>query len=99
MDPCDYAFAFQQTARCTWKCLVGNLKKWKGGRLQQTVFVGGETLVLTAERMASAGETHEVAFSWEPSACTFADILDVAGALPIPPYLQRDTEESDLAAY
>jgi S-adenosylmethionine:tRNA ribosyltransferase-isomerase len=99
VEPHDYVLAFQQTKQCTWKCLVGNLKKWKNGLLQQTVRVGNERVTLTAERTATCGEAHRITFSWEPDAHTFADLLEAAGTLPLPPYLHRETEAADLSAY
>jgi S-adenosylmethionine:tRNA ribosyltransferase-isomerase len=98
-EPNDYALVFQQTGQCVWKCLVGNLKKWKDGQLQQTIRIGGESVVLTAERKAACEEAHWVTFSWQPASCTFADILEAAGVLPIPPYLHRETEQTDLLTY
>ncbi|MDR3195072.1 MAG: S-adenosylmethionine:tRNA ribosyltransferase-isomerase [Tannerella sp.] len=99
VEPCDYTLVFQQTGQCTWNCLVGNLKKWKAGRLQQTVRTEGGAVTLTAERTAACGDAHRITFSWNAAACTFADILEAAGALPIPPYLHRETEAVDLTAY
>jgi S-adenosylmethionine:tRNA ribosyltransferase-isomerase len=97
--PRDYALVFRQTRQCVWLCLVGNLKKWKGGALHRVVRPNGETVRLTAERKEACGDGHLIAFSWEHPSCTFADILEAAGVLPIPPYLHRDTEEGDLQTY
>ncbi|MDR0757813.1 MAG: S-adenosylmethionine:tRNA ribosyltransferase-isomerase [Tannerella sp.] len=99
IEPRDYALAFRQTRQCTWLCLVGNLRKWKGGLLRQTVRLNGETVQLTAERREARGDGHLIAFSWEHPTCTFADILDTAGVLPVPHYLHRETEQSDLQTY
>lgn len=99
VKPNDYALVFQQTEQCTWKCLIGNLKRWKGGLLEQTIRVGSESIVLRAERTASDGDDCFVTFCWEHAGITFADILDAAGVLPIPPYLHRETEISDLQTY
>jgi S-adenosylmethionine:tRNA ribosyltransferase-isomerase len=98
-EPCDYALAFRQTRRCSWFCLVGNLRKWKSGRLEQTVRLNGEAVTLTAERTAACGDSHRITFAWDHPTCTFADILDAAGVLPIPPYLHRETEKSDMQTY
>lgn len=98
-QPHDYALVFQQTTSCVWTCLVGNLKKWKEGALHRTVTIGADEVVLHAEKLASHGDTHEVRFSWDNAHYTFADILDAAGVLPIPPYLHRATEQSDLQTY
>lgn len=99
VEPHDYALVFQQTERCRWMCLVGNLKKWKEGVLSREVQVGETTVVLKAERLQSCGDSHLIEFSWNDPVCTFADLLDAAGVLPIPPYLNRETEASDLETY
>ncbi|MDR1454825.1 MAG: S-adenosylmethionine:tRNA ribosyltransferase-isomerase [Tannerella sp.] len=99
VDPHDYVLAFQQTKQCVWKCLIGNRKKWKDGLLTQTVHAGNKTVTLTARRVATCEDIHWIAFSWEPDFCTFADLLDAAGKLPIPPYLHREAEVADLSAY
>lgn len=98
-EPHDYALIFQQTERCSWICLVGNLKKWKEGLLSKTVTVQGEEVILSAEKKSSHGDSHLVEFTWNNPKYTFADLLDAAGVLPIPPYLHRETEKSDLQTY
>ncbi|MCC8134298.1 MAG: S-adenosylmethionine:tRNA ribosyltransferase-isomerase [Tannerellaceae bacterium] len=97
--PHDYALIFQQTERCTWNCLVGNLKKWKEGPLTRTVEIDQTSVMLKAEKKESCGDSHRIEFTWDDSEYTFADLLEAAGELPIPPYLHRDTEESDLETY
>ena len=97
--PTDYALNFQQTKQCSWVCMIGNLKKWKEGILQQTVRINNDSIVFSAERKTTNGDTHLITFSWDHPSYTFADILDVAGQLPIPPYLHRETEQSDLQTY
>lgn len=99
VEPHDYALVFQQTGRCRWTCLVGNLKKWKEGALHKEVLLGGETVVLKAEKLQTCGDSHLIEFTWDHPTCTFADLLDAAGVLPIPPYLNRETEKSDLQTY
>ncbi|OJU45202.1 MAG: S-adenosylmethionine tRNA ribosyltransferase [Bacteroidales bacterium 45-6] len=98
-EPHDYALIFQQTAHCAWHCLVGNLKKWKSGELHKEVSAHGVSTTLTARRTQSNGEHHVVEFSWDNPAFTFADLLEAAGELPIPPYLKRDTVEADKQTY
>ena len=97
--PHDYSLIFQETERCSWSCLVGNLKKWKEGFLSRTIEIEGKPVILKAEKKESYGDTHWIEFSWDNSNYTFADILDAAGVLPIPPYLHRETEKSDLQTY
>lgn len=97
--PADYQQSFSQTRRVVWTCLVGNLKKWKEGVLERKINVGGRELTLTAERIGVSGTGHEVAFDWGDDSVSFAEVLDAIGELPIPPYLNRDTEASDLTSY
>lgn len=99
VEPHDYALVFQQTEQCSWTCLVGNLKKWKEGSLSKTVTIGKDEVTLSAERKESHGDSHLITFSWNNPAYTFADLLDAAGVLPIPPYLHRETQKSDLQTY
>lgn len=99
IEPHDYALVFQETKRCSWTCLVGNLKKWKEGTLSKTILIKDQPVVLTADKKESHGDTHLIEFTWDNETYTFADILDAAGVLPIPPYLHRETEKSDLQTY
>lgn len=98
-SPHDYNLIFQATDHCSWQCMIGNLKKWKEGILEKEIIINNETVLLKAERIQSAGNTHVIRFEWDNSQYTFADILDAVGELPIPPYLNRDTEEKDKETY
>lgn len=97
-QPHDYELIFQQTEACNWICLIGNAKKWKEPVLSREITVAGQTVRLSAEKVQSYGETHQIRFSWD-GGFSFAEVLDAAGELPIPPYLHRKTEESDLKTY
>ncbi|MDR3141316.1 MAG: S-adenosylmethionine:tRNA ribosyltransferase-isomerase [Tannerellaceae bacterium] len=99
LEPHDYARIFQQTERCAWLCMAGNLKKWKGGILRKELRIKDTPVCLKAERKQSSGDTHTIEFTWDNASFTFADLLDAAGVLPIPPYLRRETEASDLKTY
>ena len=99
LQPADYAQSLGSTTECVWKCMIGNLKKWKEGKLSKQIELAGEKCTFTAERLQTEGNTHSVKFSWDNAAIHFADILENAGELPIPPYLHRKTEESDLTTY
>ena len=98
-EPAEYAQNFQQTAHTAWLCMIGNLKKWKEGVLRREMNVKGQAVTLTAERGVCMGTSHRVDFRWDNPAVTFADILEVFGELPIPPYLNRATQESDKETY
>lgn len=97
--PNDYVLNFQQTRHAAWLCMIGNLKKWKEGTLKREMTVKGRPITLTATRGACHGTSHWVDFGWDNPEITFADILEVFGELPIPPYLNRDTQESDKETY
>ena len=98
-DPADYEQMFQTRNRCSWLCLVGNLKKWKEGTLVRRISIGNQELDIRATRKGEVGTSHLVEFEWDNPAASFAEIIDVMGELPIPPYLNRDTEESDKTTY
>ncbi len=97
--PADYEQMFQTTGECSWLCLVGNLKKWKGQQLHRTISVNGEEVCLSVDYVSEKHTSHLVRFSWNNSSVNFADILDAVGELPIPPYLNRETQESDKSTY
>ena len=96
--PCDYQQIFLETKECVWQCLVGNSNRWKGGVLSQVIEVAGEKVTLSVERVGDAAAVNHVRFSWD-GGCSFAELLEAAGELPIPPYLNRKTEESDTHTY
>ena len=97
--PNDYVLSFQQTKKCSWLCMVGNLKKWKEGTLKREVEVKGKTITLSATRGECRGTSHWIYFEWDDDSLTFADVLEAVGELPIPPYLNRETQESDKQTY
>ena len=97
--PRDYQQNFSSSDGVSWICMVGNLKKWKGEILQREItLTDGRTLTLRAERHAPCATGHVVTFQWDLPV-SFAHILEAIGELPIPPYLNRATEESDLTTY
>ena len=96
--PADYEQMFQMRGQCSWLCLVGNQKKWKEGSLTRELDVKGERLVLKATRKGEHGTSQWIDFEWDGDV-PFADIIDVVGELPIPPYLNRETQESDKTTY
>ncbi len=121
VEPSDYQLALSSTKSCVWKCMIGNLKKWKTGALEMQV---SQDLILRAEKSGTADaplrltpsqegkQTRDeaapklrqagdflVQFSWENEFVSFAEIIDKIGELPIPPYLNRKTEESDKTTY
>ena len=97
--PADYEQMFQTTGSCSWLCMIGNLKKWKGETLRRTFDVKGREVTLNAERCEDVGKSYRVDFSWDDNTVSFAELLDSVGELPIPPYLNRETQESDKTTY
>ena len=97
--PADYEQMFQQTHRCSWLCLVGNQKKWKEGALVRDLEIKNEKFQISAIRKGEQGTSQLIEFEWDNANINFADILDVLGELPIPPYLNRETQESDKTTY
>ena len=97
-EPSDYELMFQTTGRCAWYCLVGNLKKWKEGPLVRIVEIAGREVEVRATRGPVHGTSHRIDFEWTGD-CSFAEIIDAMGELPIPPYLNRETQESDKTTY
>lgn len=93
--PLEYQENFLSRGQCEWLCLVGNLKKWKSGTLSLLLPDGTE---VKAERLGHEGTSERIRFHWS-AALTWAEILEQAGELPIPPYLNRKTEASDLTTY
>jgi len=99
LAPADYARNFQARGCCEWQCLVGNLKKWKSGMLLQRLKVGDRPCTLQAEHLGSHDKAQHIRFSWEPADLAFGDLLEAAGQIPIPPYLNRESEKSDETTY
>ena len=96
--PIEYQENFIATSECSWYCLVGNSKKWKEGLLYGQFQIGGTSYTISAERVAPHGTSFEIHFRWEGD-FAFSEVLESLGELPIPPYLNRKTEESDLRTY
>ena len=99
-DPQEYTLSFSQTEHCSWKCIVGNLKKWKDEALIQTIEIDGNRVNFRAEKIRElSNKAYEIQFSWDNPRYTFADLLEISGNIPIPPYLHRESEEIDLTSY
>ena len=108
--PADYEQMFQTHGRCSWYCLIGNLKKWKEGTLTRELNIEDGKLKIKATRRGEHGTSHLVEFDWSMDngqwsmvngqcSISFAEVLDAIGELPIPPYLNRNSEESDKTTY
>lgn len=98
VQPADHQLAFQQTERVVWKCMIGNAKKWKEGELTRTIALKGKTVCLQARKIKQDGNSFIVEFTWNGTV-SFAEIIENSGVLPIPPYLNRETEPADEETY
>ena len=97
-DPHNYQLSFAQQNTCEWKCMVGNLKKWKSGILKKRVKVNNIETLLQAERITGADQYQVIRFTWD-NGMDFGSLLDACGCTPIPPYLNRKTETIDETRY
>jgi S-adenosylmethionine:tRNA ribosyltransferase-isomerase len=92
----DITTAMLQTGKVLWKCLVGGAKKWKEDTLAKTI---DGNLLFTAKKIEKKNDYFLIEFSWNNDALSFAEVLHLAGKIPLPPYLNRDAEEADKATY
>jgi len=99
LNPSDYNLAFQAFSTSSWKCIVGNARKWKSGELKMSFFVDDKEFFLRAEKLGDLDGAQEIRFSWDHPALSFSEVLEQTGKIPIPPYLNRDTEEIDFVRY
>lgn len=97
--PTDYERSLESQSGVQWKCLIGNQKKWKSGVLQQQFILNGVPVTLNAKKLASPEGSNIIHFTWDPGHISFAEILEVTGIIPIPPYLNRKAEKSDSKRY
>lgn len=98
-EPKDYALNFEQTKKTIWTCMVGNAKRWKQEDLTLSLLGDEGEVTLAARKLSIEQQEYEIEFSWNNSAYSFSDLLEIAGDLPIPPYLNRPAEESDEQSY
>ena len=96
--PVDYAQNFAARDSCEWSCMVGNLKKWKEGSIACDFTYGEATYRLTAEKVRQQEGELIIRFSWT-GGLSFSEVLEGCGRIPIPPYLNRESEASDEVRY
>lgn len=99
VEPSDYERSFSAKNYVIWKCIVGNLKKWKSGKLKKQFFWKGALHILSAEKVNQINDTLEIRFSWDSHEITFATILETTGHIPLPPYIDREDTEADVKRY
>jgi S-adenosylmethionine:tRNA ribosyltransferase-isomerase len=99
LRPSDYSLSLGSTESAEWKCIVGNLKKWKEGILMTPFKYNGNQYTLSAERIISIGEAWCIRFSWNCSNISFGEVLERTGHIPLPPYITRDDNKLDIERY
>ncbi len=95
----DITTAMLQKGKVLWKCLVGGAKKWKDGKIICETDHNGTTIIIEAEKIQQLSDTFLIELSWSDSTICFAELLHIAGSIPLPPYLNRTTEETDKERY
>lgn len=95
----DFQLAFQQTSGVIWKCLVGNVKRWKSGELIREISVNGRSVELYAEKVEQLADAFLIRFSWKPEDISFHEIIGESGLIPLPPYLNREAQPDDVVRY
>lgn len=98
-DKTGITHAMMQKGNAKWKCLVGGASKWKNGLLEKEINHSGEMIHLFAEKVEQLNDAFIIEFSWGDSELSFVEVLHAAGLIPLPPYLNRQAEESDYNRY
>jgi S-adenosylmethionine:tRNA ribosyltransferase-isomerase len=99
VNPADYEKSFSSTGPVEWKCIIGNLKKWKDNEISLRFPFNGSEKELKAEKIMAAGEAWIIRFSWDDGKITFCDVTEAAGHIPLPPYVKREDESADDIRY
>ncbi|MBN2521052.1 MAG: S-adenosylmethionine:tRNA ribosyltransferase-isomerase [Bacteroidales bacterium] len=95
----DVQIAFSQRDESNWLCIIGNSKKWKNGSIESSFIYNNKTVTVKAERVEKFSDSHHIKFTWSDNKLTFGEIIEHIGVTPIPPYLNRETEDIDLERY
>ncbi|MCE5347458.1 MAG: S-adenosylmethionine:tRNA ribosyltransferase-isomerase [Bacteroidales bacterium] len=99
LSPCEYELVFGSRKPVEWKCIIGNLKKWKKGTLSTYFNYRGQQYILSAEKLQAEGETWRIRFTWNCQEISFGQVIEAIGHIPLPPYINRDDESEDVTRY
>ena len=99
LSPFDYALSFGSKGPVEWKCIVGNLKKWKTGKLLTQFKYKGDQFNLYAEKLQSMGDAWKIRFRWSCEEISFDEVIEITGHIPLPPYINREDETEDSERY
>jgi S-adenosylmethionine:tRNA ribosyltransferase-isomerase len=95
----EYSTVMNATTAVQWKCLVGGAAKWKDEILEKEIIIGSEKVILFAKKVEKVTESFIIEFSWQPSLFSFAEIMEAAGKVPLPPYIKRNIDDEDTSRY
>jgi len=99
LSPAGYDQSFASGDSVEWKCIIGNLKKWKTGGLKMKFISKDRESELRAEKISGEGEAWRIRFSWEDSSMNFGEVIEACGHIPLPPYIHREDEKEDYKRY
>jgi S-adenosylmethionine:tRNA ribosyltransferase-isomerase len=95
----EYGTVMNAAKAVQWKCLIGGAAKWKDEILEKEITIGNEKVVLFAKKLEKVTEAFIIEFYWQPSLFSFAEIIEAAGKVPLPPYIKRNTDDEDTSRY
>lgn len=99
LSPVEYELSFGSREPVEWKCIIGNLKKWKSGTIKIPYLYRGIQNELTATKVGQEGDSWRIRFEWGSTRISFGEVIELTGQLPLPPYIERDPEPDDLDRY
>lgn len=95
----EYISVMAAKEKSVWKCFVGGAAKWKDEALEKDILISGQEVKLYARKISQEGEVYIIELSWEPAHFSFAEIIDAAGKVPLPPYIKRNVGVEDESRY
>jgi len=99
LKPVDYQLSLSSTEPVIWKCIIGNLKKWKSGRISLVSGISSNLFEVVAEKIRPEGDAWLIKFSWDRPELTFGEVIELTGHIPLPPYIERNDEPEDIIRY
>jgi len=99
ISPGDYVLSLSSRKSVVWKCIIGNLKKWKEGKISTLSQINGNSFELLAEKIKPEGDAWWIRFTWNKPELSFGEVLEITGHIPLPPYIEREDEIEDVARY
>jgi S-adenosylmethionine:tRNA ribosyltransferase-isomerase len=99
LSPFEYELSFNSTEPVEWKCIIGNLKKWKHGKITTPFVFSEKEYELTAEKLQPEGDAWRILFTWNCPGLSFGEVIETTGHIPLPPYINREDEAEDITRY